>query len=99
MTTCFSQTEAKFKKGTLDLYQYFEKKVNCERPGVDNILFEIKILESGKVESEYIIFHSEPGNCKDEIIKAIKKMPKWNPAIDKKGNPIESKKIIRLNMS
>ena len=98
LISCFGQTEAQFKKGSYDLYKYFEKRAKCENPNIDNVMFEVKIFKSGKVDTEHIKFHGNPGNCKEAIVKAIKKMPKWNPAKDNDGNPIDATVIINLNI-
>lgn len=60
------------------------------------VYVEIFISETGEVKN--VIVLKSLNKEMDEIsVNAIKKMPKWTPAQDEKGNPIASTMILPIN--
>ncbi len=105
--TAFSQAEKQAPLPTVEA-SYVGGSDALNKFIASNVKYPKNAKAEGKVYVEFII--SETGEVKDiKVLKslnkemddlavnAIKKMPKWTPAKDPKGNPMASKMILPIS--
>lgn len=87
------------KDPDLALGKYVQKnyKIPNNFKGSGTVIVDFVIDKTGQIENIKVMKDVGNGSA-SEAVKLLKKMPKWTPALDKDGNPVEFNHCLKINL-